>query len=173
MPHVHLGLRDVLTAVALVVSLLALFRSYRQDKRDLFLRMHTDLLDEVPMRGRRVLGGIRNEAHAQQAVLDQDAQTAVYRALALFDVLGLYVEQGWADRWTVLDEWANSLSAYREPKRLWANVRWPHDNKPRWPHYDRLATQAARYVADGRPSWVGRKRLDLRDMLRRARHRLR
>lgn len=96
----------------------------------------------------------------------------IYRALALFDVLGLYVEQGWADRWTVLDEWARSLSAYREPKRLWVAARWPQSSEARWPHYDRLASSAAKYVEQGRPSWGVRQYLDWRDKVRRTRRRL-
>lgn len=124
------------------------------------------------MAGRRALSQIDSDNEARASLTNPDEQTAIYRALALFDVLGLYVEQGWVDRWTVMDEWANSLSQYREPKRLWAEHRWKDDERPRWPHYDRLAKSAARYLDEGRPGWVKRWRLDLRDRLRRARRRL-
>ena len=88
-----MDLRDVLTAVALAASLWALLRSYRVDKRDLFLKMHTELLGEVPMAGRRALSQIDSDNDARVSLAKPDEQTAIYRALALFDVLGLYVEE--------------------------------------------------------------------------------
>ena len=123
------------------------------------------------MAGRRALRNIHTADEALGYTRD-DYATEVYRALAMFDVLGLYVEQGWVDRWTVMDEWARSLSAYREPKRLWVAARWPDSEEPRWPHYDRLASSAAKYVEQGRPSWGIRHYLDWRDKVRRTRRRL-
>lgn len=159
-------LHGFFTTVAVVLSLAAFYRSRRLDKRDLFLRMHTDLLDEIPMRGRRGLSTIFDANTATWAAREVPA-TEIYRALAMFDVLGLYVEQGWIDRWTVMEEWARSLNAYREPKRLWVAARWPDGDQERWPHFDRLAASAAKYVAEGRPPLAIRLVLDLRDKGRR------
>ena len=166
-----MSLYGFFTTLAVLLSLAAFYRSRRLDKRDLFLRMHTDLLDEIPMRGRRVLGTIFDVNTATWAAREVPA-TEVYRALAMFDVLGLYVEQGWVDRWTVMEEWGRSLSAYREPKRLWVAARWPNNDEDRWPHYDLLAESAAKYLAEGRPSWGYRLWLDLRDQGRRTTRRL-
>jgi hypothetical protein len=60
--------------------------------------MHTELLDQVPMAGRRALRQIESADDAAHFANDPDGQTQVYRALALFDVLDLYVERGWDDR---------------------------------------------------------------------------
>jgi hypothetical protein len=139
--------RDVLTAIAVLLSMLALFNSRRLDKRDLFLKMHENLLGELPMAGRRALGHITDKASAAQAVGDSEKATAVYRALAAFDVLGLYVERGWVNERDVLEEWADSLSKYRHPKALWVEERYPGKKFHSWPHYDDLADRATAYLA--------------------------
>lgn len=139
--------RDVLTAVAVLLSFLAFYNSRRLDKRDLFLKMHENLLQELPMAGRRALGHITDRDHAALSVGNAQESTEVYRALAGFDVLGLYVERGWVNERTVLEEWADSLSKYRQPKTLWVEARYPGKQFHSWPHYDDLAARATDYLA--------------------------
>jgi hypothetical protein len=159
-------IRDLLTAFALVLSVLAFLNSRRLDKRDLFLKMHENLLGELPMAGSRALGHIHDEASAILAVRDQEGSTAIYRALAGFDVLGLYVERGWVNERTVLEEWADSLSKYATPKRLWVEQRYPNKQFHSWPHDDDLADRASGFLAGTyRPSRI-------RSAWRRARGRL-
>lgn len=147
--------RDIFTALALLLSALAFFNNRRLDKRDLFLKMHENLLGEVPMAGRRALARIHDETSATQAVYDSNRSTEIYRALAGFDVLGLYVERGWVSERTVLEEWADSLSKYAAPKALWVEKRYPGKKFHSWPHYDALAERAAGYLAGTyRPSRI-------------------
>ncbi len=144
----------------------------RLDKRDLFLKMHENLLDPSAVRGRRLLYRITAPEIADAIVADEDQQTDVYRALAGFDVLGLYVDRGWVDRWTVLEEWGNSLSLAVEPKALFIAAKYPGKKFHSWPHYDDLAREAVGF-RDGtvRPSLFIRARREVRAVFRRTRHR--
>ncbi|MFD1248493.1 hypothetical protein ACFQ3F_11910 [Nocardioides ginsengisoli] len=141
--------RDVLTVLALFVSGGALFlgvvnfrRARRLDKRDLFLRMHETLLEPGVVAGRRALYEIREPKHAEALVYHEDTLTQVYRALAMFDVLALYVDNGWIDEATVLDEWGNSLTRSIEPAKFFIEARYKTTQWHSWPHYRALAEKA-------------------------------
>jgi hypothetical protein len=141
--------RDGVTALALVVSAAALSlgmlnyrRARRLDKRDLFLRLHESLLDPDVVAGRRALYEIKDVPSAAALVYETGTLTQVYRALAMFDVLALYVENGWIDEATVLDEWGNSLSRSIEPSQHFIAARYQTIQWHSWPHYRRLAAKA-------------------------------
>lgn len=141
--------RDILTGLALVVSAGALvlgainFRRARQlDKRDLFLRMHEALLEPSVVAGRRALYELKDKASAAALGRQEQSLTNVYRALAMFDVLALYVENGWIDEDTVLDEWGNSLRRSIEPAEHFIEARYETIQWHSWPHYRDLAIKA-------------------------------
>jgi hypothetical protein len=68
--------------------------------------------------------------------------TKVYRALAMFDVLALYAENGWIDERTVLDEWGNSLRNSVDPAQHFIAARYETVRWHSWPHYQALAAKA-------------------------------
>lgn len=147
----EVDLRGFLTILALVVSAGALAlgvvnfqRARRLDKRDLFLRMHEALLDPAVVAGRRALYDLRDTGQAAALVYKEETLTQVYRALAMFDVLALYVENGWIDEATVLDEWGNSLRRSIEPAEHFIAARYQTIQWHSWPHYRALAEKARR-----------------------------
>jgi len=151
--------RDLFTVLAVLVSAGALWlgivnykRARRLDKRDLFLRIHEALIEPGVVEGRRLLYQIPDQATAAAMVYKPEKLTAVYRALAMFDVLAMYAENGWIDEDTVLDEWGHSLRwsvpfAERFIAARYETIKW-HS----WPHYKALADKAtARRPADEEP----------------------
>lgn len=141
--------RDTFTALAFGASLGALLlgfsnyiRARRLDKRDLFLRMHEALLDPSVVAGRRALYRLTDEHRISALEHDEETLTLVYRALATFDVLGLYAERGWIDENTVLDEWGNSLTRSIEPAQRFIAGRYKTIQWHSWPHYVALAEKA-------------------------------
>jgi hypothetical protein len=139
-----------MTVLAVIVSFAAFIlgcvnfsRARRLDKRDLFLRMHESLLDPSIVDGRRALYDIKTIGDATRLSLDADTTTSVYRALAMFDVLALYVENGWIAESTVLEEWGNSLRRSVEPSRLFIEARYATIQWHSWPHFRELAEKAA------------------------------
>lgn len=154
--------RNIFTVVAVVLSVVALVRSSRLDRRDLFLRIHEMLLEPEVVKGRRRLYAIKDEYQARSVHEDPVDYTAVHRALALFDLLAKYADNGWIDERTALEEWGHSLVSAREPGRLFIDARSVHVNWRSWPDFERLAERADRFLAGeyhpaSRRSWGVRR----------------
>jgi hypothetical protein len=144
-----LSTRDAATTLALLVSAGALVlgvvnyrRARKLDKRDLFLKIHERLIEPDVVAGRRLLYALRSKDEAASLVYREDDLTKVYRALAMFDVLALYAENGWIDERTVLDEWGHSLRNSVEPAEYFIAARYETVRWHSWPHYRALATKA-------------------------------
>jgi hypothetical protein len=136
--------------VALAVAVASFWRAGRKDKRDLFLRIHEALIEPDVVAGRRALYKIRDKGYAKVLIHQEAEQTSVYRALAMFDVLGLYAEEGWVDEETVLKEWGNSLRRSWAPASLFIEARYETIRWHSWPHYERLAKKALDRADDDR-----------------------
>jgi hypothetical protein len=141
--------RDALTTLALFVSAGAFVlgvvnyrRARKLDKRDLFLKIHERLIDPDVVAGRRILYALRSKEQAAALVYREDDMTKVYRALAMFDVLALYAENGWIDEQTVLDEWGHSLRNSVDPAEYFIAARYETVRWHSWPHYQALAAKA-------------------------------
>lgn len=137
------------SAGALILGVVNFLQAHRRDKRDLFLRLHETLVEPDVVAGRRALYKVKSEDDAEAVCGNEEISTRIYRALAMFDVLGLYVESRWIDERTVLREWSNSLVRSREPARLWIAKRYEGVQWHSWPHYTSLAEKAAR-IESGR-----------------------
>lgn len=66
----------------------------------------------------------------------------------MFDVLALYVENGWIDEATVLDEWGNSLARSLAPAEHFIAARYETIQWHSWPHYRSLAEKARQRPAN-------------------------
>jgi hypothetical protein len=131
------------SAGALALGFVNFRRARRLDKRDLFLRIHEALLAPEVVAGRRALYSITDQAQAAALVYQEEVLTQVYRALAMFDVLALYAENGWIDEKTVLDEWGNSLARSVTPADHFIKARYDSIQWHSWPHYRLLAQKAS------------------------------
>ena len=151
------NLRNVATplvaSAALGVSLYNLARARRQDRRDLFLKLHVRLTEPELQAGRRLLHAriksLEDAAHvAANDVQDYDRMN---RALAGFDVLGLYVSEGFVDRDLVLREWADSLHRIGPAAEAFIGYRSNGQEWALWPHFQQLRRDAEVFLKkDGR-----------------------
>jgi hypothetical protein len=132
----------IVSALALSLGIVNFMRSRRLDKRDLFLRMHEALIAPDVVAGRRVLYTLTSKQQAAALVYQEDEESLVYRALAMFDVLAMYAENKWISEKTVLDEWGNSLSRSLAPAELFIEARYDTIQWHSWPHYKALAQKA-------------------------------
>lgn len=109
----------LISVAALSVSLVALLAKRRQDRRELFFKMHERLIDPDLKRGRQILRErvTSTEKAREMRELDPDAYQLVGRALAMFDILGCYVRRNYIDEGLVLEEWGHTYAG------AWANGR--------------------------------------------------
>lgn len=132
----------VIALSALALGIVNLTRSIRNDKRDLFLKVHRELLDPDLIDGRRLLYQLTAPSKRGELLGASDSYTKMNRALAMFDVLALYVDYGWIRRETVLDEWSYSLAKSLEPALVFIRDRDESEDVWSWPHYRALAEAA-------------------------------
>ena len=147
-------LRDWLTAITAAVALIALcisvanyYQGRRRDKRDLFISVHQELIKPEAAEGRQVLYGIKDADKAVGIAKKEYESGRIYTALAVFDLLALYVESKWIDYETVRREWYYSLVHTRYGANMWIAERYKdREQWHSWEHYQRLSK---RLEADG------------------------
>jgi hypothetical protein len=98
----------IISAAALVFSFYTFTNSRRQDRRSVMLKMRELLVSEDLQRGRYLLfNKVIDEASVRQ--LDGQEYRDINRALATYNLLGLYVERGYVDEEDIMDVWARSI----------------------------------------------------------------
>ncbi len=133
----------LLAVAALMLGVVNYFHAQRRDKRDLFIRIHEELIKPDAAEGRRHLYTIKDPSDAVAIAGDQERSGAIYRALAMFDLLALYSESEWIDESQVLQEWGYSLRNTLDPANMWIAERYrDREEWHSWEHYQRLARAA-------------------------------
>jgi hypothetical protein len=94
-----------ISAVALAMSLFTFFYTRRRDRRDVFLRLHEQLIADDAQRGRFLLLAVEGPLSAMP---DEDFR-CIKRALARYDLLGLYVKKRQVRRADAMALWAEPL----------------------------------------------------------------
>lgn len=112
------GVAAVAAVVAALISL-ALFlasrrqerRSVENDKRNLFLSLNEQLMQPDLQRGRDILRRRVNSKRDAEVLYHRkrDDHWTVSQAVAMFDLLGLYVSREYVDRDLVVAEWGRCL----------------------------------------------------------------
>lgn len=144
------GASAVIALIALGVTLTNYRRSQDRDRRDLFLSVHRALIEPDVASGRRHLYRAKSQISAEGTAIDETASGEIYRALAMLDLLALYVESGWIDYDTVKKEWSYSLVNTRPGANLWIAERYrDREQEHSWEHYHRLAERVAKERARG------------------------
>jgi hypothetical protein len=129
----------VISLIAFTVSIFALVDGKRRDRRDLLLRLHEQLISEEHQVGRRLLYQMGGRPIAQ---LDQNEFSQINAALALFDVLGLYVHRKYVRRQDALQLWAvPTVLAWRAAQPFIEYRAAEHSYRP-WPYFEELAAAA-------------------------------
>ncbi len=137
----------VISVAAFAINLINLIDRRRQDRRDLFLKLHERLIDPDLQNGRRLLyQRVHNQADAGRLREDHpDDYQLVNRALAMFDVFSLYVEKGYVDRDVALEEWGHVIA------RAWSRAQHVIADRDQdqtwqvWPHLRAFAGEATRW----------------------------
>jgi hypothetical protein len=129
------------------VSLYALFEGRVRNRRDLFLSLHEKLIASDLQRGRTLL---REEVrNYPAAVALRNARDGRYQlvasAIAMFDVLGLYVHEGFVDKNLVFAEWGWLYAEVYESGQHVIQERFDNAGNGRkpWPHFARLGKEAS------------------------------
>lgn len=127
------------TTLALFVSIAAFVHNKRKATRDAFLAIHEKMFDLEIQEGRGILyNKIKTLDDAQRLKkYDYEGFRKVNRAIAMWDVLAMYVRRGYLPKKLVLDEWGRNLAKYRERVLLFGQARGKH-----WEHYERLSKEA-------------------------------
>ena len=148
-PDPNVGFKDWVTVffaiAALLASLGALYFNWRKAKQDTFLNIHQQLIALDIQEGRRILFQkiTSPEAASQLLIDDPDDYQKVNRALAMYDVLGLYVKRRYVFKSWVLEEWGANLSKAREPGRHFINHRKANGVPSLWGNFDKLSLEAS------------------------------
>ena len=137
----------ILSIVALGLSIYVFAESRRRDRRDMFLKVHHELLlSDDALRGRQILfDKVTDEASVE--ILSDDEYREVHRAMGMLNTLAYYMKKGYVDEKDVMGIWAEAL--YRaclvaEPVIKHREHRTGHSP---WTHLDYLAKGTRTYLA--------------------------
>ncbi|MCX4231731.1 hypothetical protein [Streptomyces ortus] len=134
----------VISGTALLISLYSLYRSARNDRRDVSLKLHESLIDPKLQSGRKVL----HEMQGGPGSLTPEQYELANRALAALDIAGFYCAKKYVREKDFLELWAPALVtlkrsaapflAHRDAQRPGA--------VPVWPYYRRLTERSEEYL---------------------------
>lgn len=103
-----------LSLLALAIALASFFRTRLVDRRNMFVDLHTRLMEPDMVKARRDLYHLESLDDVQALhESEPERMTHLVRLFALYDLLGLYAERGWVRRRDVLAEWSHSLQRSR------------------------------------------------------------
>lgn len=148
-PDPNVGFKDwvavCFSVAALLASLGALYFNWRKAKQDTFLGIHEKLIALDIQEGRRLLfQKISSPAAASQLLVDSPEEyQKVNRALAMYDVLGLYVKRKYVFKDWVMEEWGPNLAKARVPGRYFIEHRKEHGVPSLWHNFDTLSREAS------------------------------
>ncbi len=153
------GGTDVVPVLALCVSGVAFLFSLalwlerrRQDKRDMFLRIHDALVEPDLQRGRRLLfARTWTVADVDDCFRTRPEEwDLINGAMAMFDVFALYAEMGYVKEDLVIREWGHIIYRVATRGQPVIDFRAKKDNLRPWPHLRRIAPKAMAW-ADEHP----------------------
>ncbi|MFP3461272.1 hypothetical protein R5O87_10520 [Arthrobacter globiformis] len=101
-----------LAGLASFLSGAALYFNWMKAKQDTFLSIHDKLVAKDLQEGRRLLFEKIHAPEDVEALLqkDEDGYHKVNRALAMYDVLGVYVKRRYVFKAWVMEEWGPNLA---------------------------------------------------------------
>lgn len=136
-------------AAAFALSVYTLFANRRQNRRDLFLSLHEKLTHPDLQTGRTLLRE-RINSHRDAARMRRwrpDDYRLVASAIAMFDILGLYVQKRFVDEELVFAEWGwLCVEVYDHGRHVVEERRRNGTGQAPWPHFQDLGVDAAEWV---------------------------
>lgn len=133
-----------LALAAVIVSLITILLSRRQQQLSSFLQIQDVMLGEDLQHGRRLI--YRAASGSPVPAPDTADLHTVARALAVFNLLGSYVRWGMVPRRWVLDFWHTRLRSLRSGYEAVVSERvsWS-EGRPPWPDLLDLMDRADKY----------------------------
>ncbi|MEU9521763.1 hypothetical protein [Streptomyces sp. NPDC048224] len=120
-----------------MISLCSLYRSVRNDRRDLTLKLHESLIDPKLQTGRKVIHEMRDVES-----LTPEQYELANRALASLDIAGFYCAKKYISEKDFLDLWAPALVTLGRAAGPFLAFRDAQRPTPVWPYYRRLTEKA-------------------------------
>ncbi|WP_319325272.1 hypothetical protein [Streptomyces europaeiscabiei] len=147
------GLSLLVAASAYWFSRYSWKRRKEQNRRDLFLELHAKLSSKEQMQGRRILRErVKSVGDAEELRDRPEDASQVYSALAMLDILGLYVDEDFVDGPLVLAEWGHVVVELHSHAQYVLTERRANGGsfRSQWPHYQTLAGRATGWVSQQR-----------------------
>lgn len=143
---------QVSSLISVVISLTALtiagltYRDRRkQDRRDLFLKLHERMVDSDLQRGRRLLfTRAQSVADVNRIRADEpDVFDQINRAVAMLDIAGMYVAKKYVDKDDFVAEWGSAYGRAWIAAQPFLEVRLAglRGGTPGWPYFRDLGTE--------------------------------
>ena len=98
----------VLSIVAVTFSIYVFIDSRMRDRRDILMKMHELLISNDLQRGRYLLFDKIVDEDSVERLSGQDYRD-INRAIAAFNLLGIYVKNGYVNERDVMDVWGRSI----------------------------------------------------------------
>lgn len=132
------------TGGALLLSMGAFYFNWKKSKQDTFLSIHEKMVTSDLQEGRRLLfTKIKNSEDVERLFKENpEGYQKVNRALAMYDVLGVYVKRGYIFEDWVLEEWGSGLAKAGEPGKLFIEHRSRQGIPSTWPNFIELSRKA-------------------------------
>lgn len=133
-----------LSGLALLVSAVTYRDRRRQDRRDLFLRVHERLVDPDIQHGRRLLyervDSVSDAAHLREH--EVEVYQLINRAVAMFDIFAMYVQRGYINRDVALEEWGHAFARFFTRAEPLIEDRVTDQSWTPWPHFRNFGGEA-------------------------------
>jgi len=134
-----------------IVSLSTLLFTRRKGKRDAFLSVHEKMITADLQEGRRLLFDVESPEAAEKLLENKrEDYQKVNMAMAMYDVLCLYVERGYVRRDLVMETWGPGLANARIPGRHFIAHRTKLGIPSTWRNFNKVSLEAAILFQDKR-----------------------
>jgi hypothetical protein len=131
----------LLSFIAILFSIYVFLVGRRRDRRDMFLKIHESLISDDLQRGRQLLFTKVKDESSVDLLTDQEYRD-INRALGTYNLLGLYVRNGYVDEADVMESWAEPLyNAWRAAGPFIEHREHNHGFRP-YAHFEALAKKA-------------------------------
>jgi len=133
----------VISLMAVGFSILVFVDNRRRDQRDLFLKIHQQMIGERLQRGRRILFQ-KAKDEASIAELSDEEYREINEALSFYNILGFYVQNRYVRERDVMEFWAVPVVRAWKAAKPFIAYRVSRDGYHVLDSFENLAARAER-----------------------------